>query len=115
MNNKESNYMGELHTNLNNCFQFTTISSLFILTMSKHSKIWTILYLILTMFGWLCLAEEEVIFSLDYSKHEMPPTEDGKPLKITSSMNLRNILEVKEKEQIISLETTLRFYWKVEN
>ena len=110
MNNKDSNYIGELHTNLNNCFQFANI-----LTMSQHSKIWTILYLILTMFGWLCLAEEKVIFSSDYSKHEMPPTEDGKPLMITSSMNLRNILEVKEKEQIISLDTTLRFYWKVEN
>ena len=83
--------------------------------MSKHIKIWTILYLILTMFGWLCLAEEEVIFSINYSKNEMPPTEDGEPLRITASMNLRNILEVKEKEQIISLDTTLRFYWKVEN
>ena len=55
----------------------------------------------------------KVIFSEDYSLHERPPTEDGKPLVIESSINLRNILDVREKEQIISLETTLRMYWKV--
>ena len=55
----------------------------------------------------------KVIFSEDYSLHERPPTEDGKPLVIEASINLRNILDVAEKEQIISLETTLRLYWKV--
>ena len=30
-----------------------------------------------------------------------------------ASINLRNILEVWEKEQLVSLETTLRLYWKV--
>ena len=30
-----------------------------------------------------------------------------------ASINLRNILEVREKEQLVSLETTLRLYWKV--
>jgi len=33
---------------------------------------------------------------------------------IEASINLRNILDVAEKEQIISLETTLRLYWKDE-
>ena len=56
---------------------------------------------------------ESVIFSDGYSIHERPPTEEGKPLLIESSINLRNILDVAEKEQIISLETTLRLYWKV--
>ena len=32
---------------------------------------------------------------------------------IRASINLRNILDVAEKEQIISLETTLRLYWRV--
>ena len=39
----------------------------------------------------------------------------GTPLQINASINLRNILDVAEKEQIISLETTLRLYWKVSN
>ena len=34
-------------------------------------------------------------------------------MTISASINLRNILGVGEKEQIISLETTLRLYWKV--
>ena len=36
----------------------------------------------------------------------------GGPVVIRASINLRNILDVAEKEQIISLETTLRLYWK---
>ena len=41
--------------------------------------------------------------------------QDGAPVTISASINLRNILGVGEKEQIISLETTLRLYWKVTN
>ena len=37
----------------------------------------------------------------------------GGPVVIRASINLRNILDVAEKEQIISLETTLRLYWRV--
>jgi len=51
--------------------------------------------------------------SEDYNMYERPPTqEEGKPLLIRASINLRNILEVAEKGQILSLETTLRLYWK---
>jgi len=50
--------------------------------------------------------------SKDYNPQLRPPTEDGTPLQINASINLRNILDVAEKEQIISLETTLRLYWK---
>ena len=74
---------------------------------------WTAVCLSLFVFVCLSVAEDKVIFTEDYSLHERPPTEDGKPLVIESSINLRNILDVKEKEQIISLETTLRLYWKV--
>ena len=52
-------------------------------------------------------------FAEHYSVHERPPTEQGAPVIINASINLRNILEVAEKEQLISLETTLRLYWKV--
>ena len=61
----------------------------------------------------LARADHKVIFSPDYSLHERPPTADGQPVVIEASINLRNILDVAEKEQIISLETTLRLYWKV--
>ena len=69
--------------------------------------------LLLVVFFSFTSAEHKVIFSEDYSVNERPPTEDGKPLLIESSINLRNILDVAEKEQLISLETTLRLYWKV--
>jgi len=55
----------------------------------------------------------KVEFTEDYSLHERPPTKEGEPVLIEASINLRNILDVAEKEQIISLETTLRLYWKV--
>ena len=40
-------------------------------------------------------------------------TKDSDPLLIESSINLQNILDVAEKEQIISVETTLIMCWKV--
>jgi len=58
--------------------------------------------------------EHKVILSEGYSANERPPTKEGQPVLIESSINLRNILDVAEKEQIISLETTLRLYWKDE-
>ena len=79
--------------------------------MALQSLVFSWLYLGLAL---SVLAEEKVIFTPDYSLHERPPTKEGEPLVIKSSINLRNILDVKEKEQIISLETTLRLYWKVE-
>jgi len=79
--------------------------------MALQSLVFSWLYLGLAL---SVLAEEKVIFTPDYSLHERPPTKEGEPLVIKSSINLRNILDVKEKEQIISLETTLRLYWKDE-
>ena len=57
--------------------------------------------------------DSKVEFTEDYSVHERPPTKEGEPVLIEASINLRNILDVAEKEQIVSLETTLRLYWKV--
>ena len=53
---------------------------------------------------------QKLNFSPDYNLHELPPS-DG-PLLIEASINLSNILEVLEKQQLISLETSLRLYWK---
>ena len=68
---------------------------------------------LLVIIPYLASAEHKVIFSEGYSVNERPPTKAGEPVLIESSINLRNILDVAEKEQIISLETTLRLYWKV--
>ena len=70
-------------------------------------------YVLLLILASLTRGDPKVIFSPDYSLHERPPTEAGQPVVIEASINLRNILDVSEKEQIISLETTLRLYWKV--
>ena len=53
---------------------------------------------------------QKLLFSPDYNLNEQPPSEG--PLVIEASINLSNILEVLEKQQIISLETSLRLYWK---
>jgi len=43
----------------------------------------------------------------------MPPGEvEGGPVVINASINLRNILSVSEMNQLLSVETTLRLYWK---
>ena len=80
-------------------------------------------------FWILATADKRILLEPEYSLHERPPTEEGEPLLIQvcylkkdrsmymlnyqASINLRNILEVWEKEQLVSLETTLRLYWKV--
>ena len=74
---------------------------------------WTLSVALLLYLVILTTGDQDVIFSDGYSLHERPPTEEGKPVLIESSINLRNILDVAEKVQIISLETTLRLYWKV--
>ena len=54
-------------------------------------------------------------FSLpaDYSVEVLPPTEaEDSPLELLASVNLRNILDVMETKQQISLEITLRYYWR---
>ena len=52
-------------------------------------------------------------FHLDpeYDIHKIPPS-DGEPLLVEASINFSNILGVSEPEQLISLETSLRLYWR---
>jgi hypothetical protein len=45
----------------------------------------------------------------DYSVHEAPSPH---PLPVDFSINLRNVLDVNEREQSITLETSIRMYWK---
>ena len=71
------------------------------------------LVLLLVLSSDLSSASNKVTYTDEYSIHERPPTKNGEPVLIKASINLRNILDVAEKEQIISLETTLRLYWKV--
>jgi hypothetical protein len=48
----------------------------------------------------------------DYNIHEAPQGDHGQPLNVNFSINVRNILGVKEPDQILSMETSLRMYWK---
>jgi len=59
-------------------------------------------------------ALRDITFNSNYNKNEMPVPHDGQPLKVNVSLNLRNIFEVNEKAQYITLETSLRMYWKDE-
>ena len=44
---------------------------------------------------------DHVKLEADYSKETLPPTEEGTPLLLKASVNLRNILEVIETKQQI--------------
>ena len=48
----------------------------------------------------------------DYSIHEAPIRKDGVPIDVNFTINLRNILEVNEVSQLISMETSIRMFWK---
>jgi len=54
----------------------------------------------------------KIVLESGYNLQERPKSSNGEPLLISASINLRNILEVSEKEQLVSLETTLRLFWK---
>ena len=80
---------------------------------ARNTKSLLLPFVLLLVLANLTMGDPKVIFAPDYSLNERPPTEAGQPVLIELSINLRNILDVKEKEQLISLETTLRLYWKV--
>ena len=61
--------------------------------------------------GTESITDKRIIFQDGYSIHELPPSSTG-PLLVNFSVNLRNILGVNEKDQYISLETSLRMYWR---
>ena len=54
----------------------------------------------------------DLVLEAGYSIHEAPVVTAGQPLSVNFSINLRNVLGVNEKEQLISLETSLRMFWK---
>jgi len=65
--------------------------------------------LLLMSFSPFCSAYSQLNIDPEYNLHERPPSNG--PLHIQASLNLRNILDIDEKAQIVSLETTLRFFW----
>ena len=79
--------------------------------MWKSSGVVSLLVILLIIGGTECISDKRIIFQDGYSIHELPPT-SGEPLLVNFSVNLRNILGVNEKDQYISLETSLRMFWK---
>ena len=57
-----------------------------------------------------CGGDHKVEVSPDYDKHQMPW--GARPIKINASLNLRNIIEISEPKQAISIKLTLRLFWK---
>ena len=55
-----------------------------------------------------CGGDHKVEVSPDYDKHQMPL--GARPLEINASLNLRNIIEISEPKQAISIEVTLRLF-----
>ena len=52
------------------------------------------------------------MMSDDYN-HHLPPQSEY-PIRVNFSINLRNVLEVNEVAETVSLETTFRMFWKDE-
>merc|ERR1719158_230025 len=70
------------------------------------------IFLVSVMVGLVVGDSSFLLLDDGYDKNLLPPSPDGAPLDISGVMNLRNILEVEEQMQQITLEVTLRFYWK---
>merc|ERR1719209_1039175 len=69
--------------------------------------------LLLLIFVNGAVGEHRMKLEKGYNLQERPASEEeGEPLEIRASINLRNILDVSEKEQLVSMETTLRLFWK---
>ena len=71
----------------------------------------TVTYLLVQVISIGLTVSNKIQLSSDYSKESLPPTEDNSPVLLQASVNLRNILDVVETKQQISLEVTLRYYW----
>jgi hypothetical protein len=54
----------------------------------------------------------KVHLSPNYSIHEAPIYTKGVPIDVNFTINLRNVLEVNEVAQLISMETSIRMFWK---
>ena len=80
--------------------------------MWKSAGLVSILVTVMMIGGTESITDKRIILQDGYSVHELPPTSSGQPLLVNFSVNLRNILGVNEKDQYISLETSLRMYWR---
>ena len=54
----------------------------------------------------------KVHLSPNYSIHEAPIYTQSVPIDVNFTINLRNVLEVNEVAQLISMETSIRMFWK---
>ena len=84
------------------------------------SYTWTYIILRILILGGFfvlaCISETNIHPSVhidpSYNIHEAPVRNNGVPIDVNFTINLRNILEVNEVAQIISLETSIRLFWK---
>ena len=74
-------------------------------------RVWTFLAILIKLIIAKNRANKKFILEARYDIHELPPTKE-KPLLVEASINFSNILEVLETQQLISLETSLRLYWR---
>ena len=78
-----------------------------------HQPVLIVTFLHLIM---MCAVESNVHPKIkllsNYSIHEAPIRKDGVPIDVNFTINLRNILEVNEVSQLISIETSIRMFWK---
>ena len=56
---------------------------------------------------------EEILRLTENYNYHLPPPILG-PVRVNFSINLRNVLEVNEVSETVSLETTLRMFWRDE-
>lgn len=53
----------------------------------------------------------DITFAENYNTNDLPPVAEGQQIMVNVSLNVRNIFEVNEKAQYITLETSIRMIW----
>ena len=72
-------------------------------------------YFLLFLLG-CAFSEHRLDKAENYKSHMRPLAEDEeKPLEMEAALNLRNIVDISETKQQITLETSLKLYWKDKN
>ena len=80
--------------------------------MKRFCMIVTVLYSLLICSNGKTNFHPKVHLSPNYSIHEAPIYTEGVPIDVNFTINLRNILEVNEVAQLISMEISIRMFWK---
>merc|ERR550539_1685427 len=80
--------------------------------MNQNSRIVLALLNLLSVSLGVSASLSDITFADGYNTNDLPPVGEGEKIQVNVSLNLRNIFEVNEKAQYITMETSIRMYWR---